>query len=120
MKHLEKIKVIFFGLSLLLSLVSFSNGSNQHQPTVIKTELVVKEKIPNSRFTIKFHSIGNVDLESFIPSGFSFFTFIKYHNNTVFTAILSYKNENRSSTTEQLQTELYRSLNQKILYEHIS
>ena len=116
MKSLKNISILIYGLTLVLSLVSFSSGINQTHPKTFQTELVENHVVPNTRFSIQFQKI-NKAIAFADYKKFTFFTFKNNQdlkNNTLFK---SYSNKTLCIETELLQTKLYTFLNTKILYE---
>ena len=118
MKSLKNINILVYGLTLVLSLVSFSSGINQTHPKTFQTELVENDVVPNTRFSIQFHKVNKAMCIAFIHHiKFSFFTFKTNQDLKNDTLFKSYSNKTFCIKTELLQAKLYTFLNTRILYE---
>nr|WP_321236067.1 hypothetical protein [uncultured Psychroserpens sp.] len=118
MKSLKKINILFFGLTLVFSLVSFSGISNAALPDAIKTELVVNDVTPDTRFSIQFNKADNsVFISIFSYFETSFDTFKIDQDLKANIAFKTYTNKTRSVIKEQFQIKLYALFNHKTIYE---
>lgn len=120
MKSLKNINILVYGLTLVLSLVSFSSGINQTHPKTFQTELVENDVVPNARFSIQFHKVNKAMCIAFIHYiKFSFSTFKNDQNLKNNTLFKSYSNKSFCIETELHQTKRHTFLNTKILYEDV-
>ena len=89
MKPVRHANLLFVGLALILSLVSFSSGANQWQKEAVKTVLVIDAHQPELRLAIQFQKAKKTVLIAFINYFQHSFYILKYSeevkNSTAFT-----------------------------------
>jgi len=111
MKLTKKNNILLVGLSLILSLVSFTSVASVSPNKIIKTALIISDYSKNKRFSIQYHNVNKIDFDGFIK--FSVYTFTKFQNNYDLKANTAFKiyakkhlglkqNNHRLSTTPYL------------------
>ncbi|MEH6537639.1 MAG: hypothetical protein V7719_14665 [Psychroserpens sp.] len=117
-RPLKNINILFYGLTLILSLVSFSVLTNPTPNEAVKTVLLVDEYHPETRFSIRFLKVENIVFVAFSNYfNHSFLTFKNIQDLKDNTSFEFYSNKTICIETKKLQTKLYTSFNTKILYE---
>jgi len=115
---MKNIKVFFYGLTLLLSLVSFSAITQNSTGTSISTVLVINELQPNTKFSIDYRKVKTIAFLVYSHfNNYAFQTFKNTQNLHQELLFKSYSNKTLCIKIELQKTKLYTSLNTKILYE---
>ena len=121
MKLVKNKNILLIGLSLILSLVSFTGVANDLPKEAIKTALVVSNYNANARFSIPYQKAIKKTSDIYIKySKYSFAKFQKNYNLRVITAFNNYTYRTLGHKTEQLFTKLYTSSIHQTLYNSIA
>ncbi|WP_282040718.1 hypothetical protein [Winogradskyella flava] len=120
MKIAKNTNFLFFGLTLLLSLVSFSGFANQLPVEATKTTLVVKGTAQDFSRSILFKAInkGAVVLDNMF-SEHSFTMLLTIQNLHDLSYFKTYTHKTLELRTAQLQTKLYTFCTHQTLYSDI-
>ncbi len=118
MKLTKNSNILLLGLSLILSIVSFT-GVVSHLPTeATKSGLIVSDYSEDTRFSIKYQNANKDAFVSFLE--FSNHSFIKFKNVYDLKEIIAFKtytNNTLSLREEQLQTKLYSFAHKTLYYD---
>ncbi len=119
MRRLKNMNVLFFGLTLVLSLVSFSGAAHNTPNKSVTTALVVEDYQPETRFSIQFQKAKKILSFSFdIYCKFSFSNYKYTQNLNAQTLYKYYTNSAFFIRLEKLHTESYTPNNNKIVYNN--
>ena len=120
MKLSKHSNIIFVGLALILSLVSFSGVVNHLPSEVVKTALLVGDYNDNTRFAISYQNVIKDHTVSFTI--FTAFTFAEFQNNyslKALSAFKSYTYQTLGLSAAQLHTQHYALSTHQTLYNTI-
>ncbi|MCD2260153.1 hypothetical protein [Psychroserpens luteolus] len=116
---MKNINVLFFGLTLVLSLVTFSSVAHNTPNESVRTALIVEDYQPETRFSIQFQKAKKILSFSFdIYYKFSFSNYKYTQNLNVQTLYKCYTNNAFFIRLEKLHTESYTPNNNKIVYNN--
>ncbi|EDP71978.1 hypothetical protein FBALC1_12792 [Flavobacteriales bacterium ALC-1] len=120
MKLIKKGNILLLGLSLILSLVSFTGVVNHLPNEAIKTALVVNGYCENTHCSIKFQNANKNVFTSICQ--FSNYSFLRFQNDyslKEITALKAYTKHTNWLRVDQLHKKHYSSSILKTLYNSI-
>lgn len=120
MKLTKNSNILLIGLSLILSLVSFTGVADHVTREAIKTSIVIGDNSKDTRFSIQYQNVNKGSFISF--SKFSSYSFIEFLNNyglKEITAFKSYTHYIFRVRAEQLLAKLYIYSTNQTLYNDI-
>ena len=121
MKFTKKSKTLFFGLTLVLSLVSFSGFPNYATKADVSTTLVITGYDDDANFHLQFQKTYKIVVASLLwDFDFSFIKFQNYYNLKETIAFKTNKSNSLSFIREQLRAKLYTIFTHKTLYNSIA
>ena len=117
MKLSKSVNVLFFGLTLVLTLVSYSGVTNQWPNKTTKTTLLFSDISRDSSFCFKFENLNIVTLNSLIRySEYSFQMFKKSQNLKEKNSYLIYVSKSLWVRPERIQSIFHCFTKQKTPY----
>ncbi len=120
MKHSKNVNILFFGLTLVFSLISFSGVINHLPIEATKTTLVVYDYSEDTRFSIQYNNVNKENLVSFSKySNYYLISFQNHYDLKEITAFKTYSNKTLWLRAEQLHTKLYSFFTHKTRYNNI-
>lgn len=119
MKRITHKNVLLVSLSLILSLVAYTNVDNLLPVEAVKTALVVNEPSFKTQFSLAYHkAITLVFIDNARFAAFNFSQFRKEFTTKANTAFKTYTHHTLSLRATQLHTKLYSYAAHQTLYNN--
>ncbi|WP_299124088.1 hypothetical protein [uncultured Winogradskyella sp.] len=120
MKLSKNINILFFGLTLVLSLVSFSGVTNNSPSEALKSALVISDKDEDTSFCFQFQDVDKIAFVSFFKyATYSFKTLKSTQDLHQKNSYSTYTAKNLWLRAKQLHTKFYPFTTHQTTYNNI-